>query len=60
MPQSSVDRGVETEVVDLRDVKLSDLLRQDDSKFLGTLHSFLRRIDQPNRSISGYNPQRLD
>jgi hypothetical protein len=52
--------GVETGVRDLRGMKLSELLRQDGELFADTLRLLINRIDQPNRSISGYNPQRLD
>ena len=56
----SRNADVETGVHDLRGVKLSDLMRQDPSSFADTVRLILARIDQPNRSISGYNPQRLD
>jgi hypothetical protein len=57
MPQMA---GVQTEVEDLSRVKLSELLSQDSARFADTLRLLLSRIDQPSRSISGYNPQRLD
>ena len=56
----SQSADIETGVTDLRGVKLSDLMREDSSLFADTLRLLLSRIDQPNRSISGYNPQRLD
>lgn len=52
--------GVETEVEDLSDMKLSELLDQDSSRFADTLRRLRARVGQPSRSISGYNPQRLD
>jgi hypothetical protein len=57
MPQSA---DVETGVPDLSGVRLSELLRQDGSRFTDTRRALISRIDQPSRSISGYNPQRLD
>jgi hypothetical protein len=52
--------GVETEVEDLSGMKLSELLDQDSSRFADTLRRLRERVGQPSRSISGYNPQRLD
>jgi hypothetical protein len=57
MPQGA---DVKTGVQDLSKTKLSDLLQQDGSRFADTLRTLISRIDQPSRSISGYNPQRLD
>lgn len=57
MPHEAV---VETEVQDLSRMKLSQVLRQDQSLFAPTMKKLIGRIDQPGRSISGYNPQRLD
>ncbi|MET8149998.1 hypothetical protein ACIBSW_11390 [Actinoplanes sp. NPDC049668] len=52
--------GVVTEVEDLSGLKLSELLDQDSSRFADTLRRLRARVGQPSRSISGYNPQRLD
>lgn len=57
MPQPA---DVKTQVKDLTGMRLSDLMRQDDAQFADTLQVLIGRIDQPSRSISGYNPQRLD
>jgi hypothetical protein len=52
--------GVETGIEDASQVKLAELLQQDSGRFADTLRLLLARADQPSRSISGYNPQRLD
>ncbi|GLY07419.1 hypothetical protein Acsp01_77980 [Actinoplanes sp. NBRC 101535] len=57
MPQTA---DVQTEVQDLSAMKLADLQHQDPARFSGTLRRLLSRVEQPSRSISGYNPQRLD
>lgn len=57
MPNEAV---VETDVQDLSRMTVSEILRQDPSRFAPTTEKLVGRIDQPGRSISGYNPQRLD
>ncbi len=57
MPHEAV---VETEVQDLSRMKVREILQQDPARFATTLRNLIGRIDQPGRSISGYNPQRLD
>jgi hypothetical protein len=56
MPQTA---DVVTEVPDLSQVELSQLLQQDSARFAGTVRALMSRVEQPGRSISGYNPQRL-
>ncbi|MBL7254240.1 hypothetical protein [Paractinoplanes lichenicola] len=51
---------VETRLLDLSDLSFGELAEQDPEAFRRPLLDFLRRIDQPSQSISGYNPQRLD
>ncbi|WP_157239368.1 hypothetical protein [Catenuloplanes japonicus] len=51
---------METEVQDLSRMKVREILQQDPARFATTLRNLIGRIDQPGRSISGYNPQRLD
>ncbi|MFI5841587.1 hypothetical protein ACIA8K_17955 [Catenuloplanes sp. NPDC051500] len=51
---------METEVQDLSGMTVSEILRQDPARFALTVKNLVRRIDKPGRSISGYNPQRLD
>lgn len=57
MPQ---EPAIETAVRDLSELPLDQLTAQDGDRFADTFEAFLRRIDEPSQSISGYNPQRLD
>jgi hypothetical protein len=57
MPQST---AVHTGVPDLHRVELSQLLQERSARFSGTVRALVARVEQPGRSISGYNPQRLD
>jgi hypothetical protein len=50
---------VPTGVPDLSRVEFSQLLQQDSARFAGTVRALVARVEQPGRSISGYNPQRL-
>jgi hypothetical protein len=59
MPQETI-RDLSTEVQDLSKVTISDLRRQDSAGFADTARQLLDRANHPGRSVSGYNPQRLD
>ncbi|MDY7085140.1 MAG: hypothetical protein SYR96_08555 [Actinomycetota bacterium] len=58
MAQESSD--VETGLLDLSELSLGELAEQDPETFQRPLLEFLRRMDEPSQTISGYNPQRLD
>jgi hypothetical protein len=49
-----------TEMPDLSEVKIRDLLRLDAAWLAPTVSALLRVADQPTPSISGYNPRNLD
>ena len=57
MPQ---EQDVESRILDLSRVTFGQLVDQDPEAFDRPLAEFLRRIDEPSQTISGYNPQRLD
>ena len=51
---------VQTGVADLRAVKIGRLFDLDQADLEETIARLVARTDQPGRSVSGYNPQRLD
>ncbi|MEV6843927.1 hypothetical protein [Actinoplanes sp. NPDC051411] len=57
MPQQ---QEVESGLPDLSGVSFAHLVEEDPGTFERQLAEFLRRIDEPSQTISGYNPQRLD
>ena len=56
MPQ---DSDVRTEVPDLSRHTLAEVDKLDSAALGKTPETLLRRVDEPSKSISGYNPQRL-
>ncbi|MFV2017329.1 hypothetical protein [Micromonospora sp. LOL_023] len=58
MSQSIDD--IESDLVDLTEVTLSDLPRYDEQILAATMRRLLQRIDDPESITSGYNPQRID
>jgi hypothetical protein len=51
---------IESNLVDLSTITLDELASCDESDLAGTVARLLRRIDEPVRHISSYNPQRID
>lgn len=51
---------VQTGVADLRAVNLGRLFDLARADLEETISRLVARADQPGRSVSGYNPQRLD
>jgi FXSXX-COOH protein len=51
---------VESELVDLGRLRLSDLPDLDEQVLAPVMRRVLRRADDPESITSGYNPQRLD
>jgi hypothetical protein len=57
MPQTA---GVQTGIPDLSGVALSQFMRQSSARpYRAAVRALEARVEQPGRSISGYNPQRL-
>lgn len=60
MDNDQDQQTVPTNVIDLGEFSLADLLGLDPAALAPTTAHLVARLDEPGRSISGYNPQRLD
>jgi FXSXX-COOH protein len=57
---SNPPADIESDLIDLTEVTLADLPTYDERVLAPALRRLLRRIDQPDSSVSSYNPQRID